>query len=125
MHTTASWTSLGSNHHRSSGVVVNPAMPRLNWAGAANLSFRKVGSPFLSVGAYRVGRAYLRVPAPAEDRRDRLNDPTSPRNSRIPSTESAVTTPPTGSDPKMSVAATGIVPGDPSGNNTTKNNTPP
>ncbi len=67
----------------------------------------------------------MRVPAPAEDRRDRLNDPTSPRNSRIPSTESAVTTPPTGSDPKMSVAATGIVPGDPSGNNTTKNNTPP
>ena len=66
-----------------------------------------------------------RVPAPAEDRRDRLNDPTSARSSRIPSTDSAVTTPPTGSAPKTSVAATGIVPGDPSGSTTTKNNAPP
>ena len=72
------------------------------------------------VGACRVGGAYLRVLALAEDRPDRFSDPASARNSRIPSTESAVTTPPTGSAPNMSVAATGIVPGDPSGSNTTK-----
>ena len=124
MHSTASWTSLGSDHHRSTGVVTNPGMPRLSWAGAANLSSRKVGSPFLFVGACRGGRAYLRVLAPAEDLPDRLNEPARARSSRIPSTDCTVTSAGAGSAPKMSVAATEIVPGDPSGNITTRNNPP-
>ena len=55
----------------------------------------------------------------------RFNEPANARRPRIPSTDNAVTTTAAGSAPKMSVAATGMVPGDPSGNITTKNNIPP
>ncbi len=77
------------------------------------------------VGACRDGRAYLRVRAPDRDRPGRCNEPAKTRSSRMPSTDNTVTTATDGSEPKMSVADTGIVPGDPSGNPTTKNSTPP
>ena len=77
------------------------------------------------VGACRVGRAYLRFLGPSEDRRCDFIEPIKVRSARIPSTDIAAASTTTGSSPKMSVAVTGIVPGDPSGSPTTKKRDPP
>ena len=77
------------------------------------------------VGTCRVGRAYLRLLEPDGDRRrGAFIDATTACSSRIPSTDSAVAVSTMGSSPKMLVAVTGIVPGEPSGRPTIKKSVP-
>ena len=106
---------------RFEGVLMN-AQPQLGGRGYPEPS-QKAHLP-LFVGAYRVGRAYLRVLGPDVDRRAGFSAPTSPRRCRTPSTVSTVERASVTVSPKRSVAETATVPGDPSGSMTTKKRLP-
>ena len=76
------------------------------------------------VGACRVGRAYLRLLEPDGDRRDPFIDATKLSQLADPLHRQRRGDSTMGSSPRMSVADTGIVPGEPSGRPTTKNSVP-